>query len=204
MYTITKLKSKIIEFIIIFFRVKKYSLLSDIKSCRGKPIKVQPILMRGNGTIIFGSSVVIGVKSSPFFHNGYAFLNARNSNTKIYIDSRVWANNNLVIICEGEGVYIGKDTLIGTNVEIYDSDFHEIQLAHRKFGVAATKKVHIGNKVWLGSNVKILKGVTIGDNSIIANGSVVSRSIPENVIAAGIPAKVIRNEINIDYQQNTP
>lgn len=204
MYRLTTLRSKTLGVIINYFRKKKYSLLSDIKLCKGKPTEVQPILMRGEGSIIFGDSVIFGVKSSPCFYSGYAFLNARNSNTKIYIDSRVWANNNLVIICEGEGVYIGKDTLIGTNVEIYDSDFHELPITHRKYGIAATKKVHIGNNVWLGSNVKILKGVTIGDNSIIANGSIVVKSIPGNVIAGGIPAKVIRDEIDIYYQQNAP
>ena len=59
-------------------------------------------------------------------------------------------------------------------------------------GTVKTKKVVVGQNVFLGSNVVILKGVTIGDNSVIANCSVVTKSIPENVIAAGVPAKVIR------------
>ena len=56
-------------------------------------------------------------------------------------------------------------------------------------------EVIIGNNVWLGSNVKVLKGVSIGDNSIISAGSVVTKSVPENVIAGGIPAKVIKDII---------
>ena len=53
--------------------------------------------------------------------------------------------------------------------------------------------VYIGENVFIGSNVSILKGVEIGDNSVIGNGSVVTKNIPKNVVAAGNPAKVIRN-----------
>ena len=52
--------------------------------------------------------------------------------------------------------------------------------------------IHIGKNVWLGANVTVLPGVTIGDGSIIAAGAVVTRDVPENMIAAGVPAKVIR------------
>jgi acetyltransferase-like isoleucine patch superfamily enzyme len=55
--------------------------------------------------------------------------------------------------------------------------------------------VHIGNKVWIGANVTILKGVSIGDGSVIAAGSVVTRSIPANCLAGGIPAKVIKENV---------
>jgi acetyltransferase-like isoleucine patch superfamily enzyme len=52
--------------------------------------------------------------------------------------------------------------------------------------------IHIGNRVWIGSNVVITKGVTIGDNSVIAAGAVVTKDIPANVVAGGVPAKVIK------------
>ena len=54
------------------------------------------------------------------------------------------------------------------------------------------KDIHIGNKVWIGAGVVITKGVTIGDNSVVAAGAVVTHDIPANVIAAGVPAKVIK------------
>jgi acetyltransferase-like isoleucine patch superfamily enzyme len=196
MYNFSKIKAWIIEFIFLYPRILKYDLLSDIKECVGNPHKNQPVLMCGQGSICFGNNVIIGTKLSPFYYNGYTFLNARNNKTKIYFDHGVWINNNLTILCEGEGVYIGIDTLIGSSVEIYDSDFHEMSPFNRKYGSAKTAKVNIGNNVWIGSNVKILKGVSIGDNSIIANGSVVTKSIPENVIAGGMPAKIMRYDID--------
>jgi acetyltransferase-like isoleucine patch superfamily enzyme len=58
-----------------------------------------------------------------------------------------------------------------------------------------TKPVHIGNHVWIGMNVMILKGVTIGDGAIIAAGSVVNRDVPERCLAGGVPAKVIKENV---------
>ena len=110
----------------------------------------------------------------------------------ITIEDEVWTNNNLCIISNGAGISIGKNTLIGYNVEILDSDFHEINPRNRKSGNPKSAKVLIGNNVWIGSNSKILKGVNIGDNSIIAAGSIVTKSIPANVIAGGIPAKILK------------
>lgn len=189
---IKKAKSLILFKAISFFRNQKYNLLSDIRTCSGNPKKIQPLLITGSGTVKFGKSVIIGTRKSPYALTGYAYIQARNINTCIIIDDRVWTNNNLAIICEGPGVKIGEDTLIGSNVEIYDSDFHPASPLERKIGSAKTGKVIIGKNVWIGSNVKILKGVEIGDNSIIANNSVVTKKIPSNVIAGGIPAKTLK------------
>ncbi len=196
MFNISQIKASIFHNIFMYPMMLKYNLLSNIQFCYGKPKKNQPILMLGKGSIHFGKGVIIGTKISPFLYSNYTFLNARNKHTEIYFDDGVWTNNNLSILCEGEGVYIGRHTLIGINVEIYDSDFHELSPAKRKLGSAKTAKVNIEENVWLGSNVKVLKGVTIGRNSIIANGSIVTKSIPENVLAAGTPAEIKKYEID--------
>lgn len=119
-------------------------------------------------------------------------MDARKENSKIVIGDNVWINNNFMIASEGKGIEIGEKTLIGLNVEISDSDFHDLHPDRRMSGTPKTAKVLIGKNVFIGSNVKILKGVTIGDNSVIANSSVVTKSIPANVIAGGYPAKVIK------------
>jgi len=90
-------------------------------------------------------------------------------------------------------VTIGECVLIGANTVISDTDWHAISVDGRRSGKAgATIPVHIGNHVWLGMGVVVLKGVSIGDGSIVAANSVVTRSIPAGVIAAGNPAKVIK------------
>lgn len=141
---------------------------------------------------MFGSNVKIGVNPSPNLYSEYGYIDARKSNSNIVIGDDVWINNNVMIISEGEGIEIGSRTLIGLNVEITDSDFHDLHPDKRMGGIPKTAKVMIGKNVFIGSNVKIFKGVSIGDNSIIANSSVVTKSIPSNVIAGGYPAKVIR------------
>ena len=76
-------------------------------------------------------------------------------------------------------------------MEVYDSDFHDLHPERRMNGEPKTAPVVIGSNVFVGSNARILKGVTIGDNSVIANSSVVVHSIPPNVIAGGNPARVL-------------
>lgn len=88
-------------------------------------------------------------------------------------------------------VTIGNNVLIGANVFITDSDWHGIKIEKRR-EEGESKEVIVGNGVWLGANSIILKGVTIGENSVIGAGSVVTKNIPGNVIAAGNPCSVIK------------
>lgn len=187
-----KLKKVFIYFIFQYPRIVKYKLLSNCQNIVGQPIVHQPIQFLGAGSIVFGKNVNLGVNPSPFFYSGYGYIDARKVHSKIIIGDEVWINNNVMLASEGEGIEIGSKTLIGLNVEITDSDFHDLHPDRRSSGIPQTAKVLIGKNVFIGSNVKILKGVCIGDNSVIANGSIVTKSIPENVIAGGIPAKVIK------------
>ncbi|GAB2829588.1 acyltransferase [Ferruginibacter profundus] len=174
-------------------RIWKYRFLSTNKKIQGKPILNQPALLIGAGKIIFGSRVKLGYYPSPFFFNGYIHLEARNESAYILIGNDVFINNNFFAISEREGIEIGDNTLIGTNCEIIDSDFHDLSPDKRTSGIAISKKVVLGKNIFLGNNVKITKGVVLGDNVVVANGSLVVSSFKENVIIGGIPAKIIGN-----------
>lgn len=174
-------------------RILKYKILSNCTSVEGKPRYNSPVLLAGNGKITFEGEVNLGVISSPFFYNSYIYIESRNINSTVKIESGVWINNNASIISDGEGVYIGSDTLIGSNFSVYDSDFHNVSPLKRNDGSHKTEAVVINKNVFIGTNVTILKGVTIGENSVIANGSIVVKSIPANVIAGGNPCKIIKN-----------
>lgn len=187
-----KLKNILRKYFFHYPRILKYNFLSNCQNVIGKPIYYQPTQLIGKGTIVFGKNVKLGVNPSPCLYSGYGYIDARKSSSTIIIGDDVWINNNVMIASEGEGIEIGAETLIGLNVEITDSDFHDLHPHKRTGGNSKTGKVTIGKNVFIGSNVIILKGVTIGDNSIIANSSVVIKSIPSNVIAGGYPAKVIR------------
>ncbi len=97
-----------------------------------------------------------------------------------------------VVIASNERITIGNNVYCGANVTIADSDRHPLNALERIQGLPGkTSPVTIKDNVWLGMNVVVLKGVTIGEGSVIAANSVVTRDVPNNVIAGGIPAKVI-------------
>lgn len=87
------------------------------------------------------------------------------------------------------GVYIGDGALIGHHATIVTLN-HGFDLVHRYD--LHSSPVHIGKHVWLGANVTILPGVTIGDSTIIAAGAVVTKDVPAGMVAVGVPAKVAR------------
>lgn len=108
----------------------------------------------------------------------------------ISIGHSFYANFDCVMLDGGE-ITIGDHVLLGPRVGIYTSN-HAIDPAERVAGGCYARPVKIGNRVWVGGGVQITQGVTIGDDSIIGSGSVVTRSIPAGVIAAGVPCKVLR------------
>lgn len=99
-------------------------------------------------------------------------------------------------ICAAQSIEIGSNVLLGANVTIVDTDFHAIKPSGRRYNANAddigAAPVLINDNVFVGTGAMILKGVTIGENSVIGAGSVVTRSIPGNVIAAGNPARVLK------------
>jgi serine acetyltransferase len=100
-------------------------------------------------------------------------------------------NSHSSILCFNH-IEIGNDVHIADNVIIRDSDNHNIVDSTTE----SSKPIIVGDHVWIGMNSIILKGVNIGHNSIIAAGSVVCRDIPDNTLAGGVPAKVIREGVN--------
>jgi acetyltransferase-like isoleucine patch superfamily enzyme len=112
---------------------------------------------------------------------------------RIEIGDRVGISGGTV--CAAKLVKIGDDTMLGANVTIADTDFHSLHIAHRSghsHSTVGVAEVRIGKRVFIGTNAIVLKGVTVGDNSVIGAGSVVTTSLPENCIAAGNPCRVIR------------
>jgi len=88
-------------------------------------------------------------------------------------------------------IHIGEGTLIGSGCLICDSDMHEVPLSSSHPVNAAP--IHIGSQVFIGANCTILKGVTIGDGAVIGAASLVCKDIPAGALAAGNPAKILRN-----------
>ncbi len=150
-----------------------------------------PLHSRGEGSLVIGGSNCFGYWDGPISGDGGILLQPRRPEATILIGQGNWFNNNVTIIANEE-IVIGDNCRIGNEVAIFDSDFHEIRAAIRDQGPGPTRPVTIGHNVWLGSRVMILKGVAIGENSVIGAMSLVTRPIPANCLAAGNPAKVVR------------
>ncbi len=101
-----------------------------------------------------------------------------------------YANYNLCIL-DGNQVTIGNHVMMGPNVSLFTPK-HPLDKEKRRNQIEIDLSIKIGNDVWIGGNVVILAGVTIGNNVVIGAGSVVTKDIPDNVVAVGNPCRVIK------------
>ncbi len=118
----------------------------------------------------------------PSFQCDYGF--------NIHVHGVMIMNHNCVIL-DTSPVHIGHGAFIGPGTVLACSG-HSLLAEERMEGIGTSAPITLGDHVWLGANVTVLKGVTIGRDTVVAAGSVVTKSLPEGVLAAGVPAKVIR------------
>ena len=117
-------------------------------------------------------------------------LNANWGCKHVHLGKGIYINSNVTFV-DDEHIYIGDYSMISPNV-VFTTSGHPILPILRENHYVYNLPIHIGRNVWIGSNVSIMPGVTIGDNSVIGAGSVVTNDIPENVVAFGVPCRVIR------------
>lgn len=121
------------------------------------------------------------------------------------LGDHVYANFNLTVVDDG-ACRIGSYVMFGPNVVISTTG-HPVHPSFRDKGAQFSLPVVIGDHVWIGANVTIMPGVTIGENSVIGAGSVVTRDIPANVVACGVPCRVLRaitDEDLLYYRKGMP
>lgn len=172
-----------------------YRNRSPIKIGRSLIVYGFPMIdIHKGGGLFIGENVVLCSKSSytALGVSKPCIIRAISPTASITIGSDCGLSGT-TIVCSTR-VTIGRECLIGADVLICDTDFHPINPEHRRFTVNGTisKPVVIGNNVFIGTRSTLLKGANIGDNSVIGAGSVVVGNIPANVVAAGNPAKVLR------------
>jgi len=127
-----------------------------------------------------------GCYIEPPFHSNWG-------GKHVHFGNNIYANFNLTLV-DDTHIYVGDYTMFGPNVTVATAA-HPILPEMRMPVTQYNKPVHIGKNCWIGTGAIILPGVTIGDNTVIGAGSVVTKDIPANVVAVGNPCKVLR-EIN--------
>lgn len=140
------------------------------------------------GTLIVGRNAAFIMEDGHFSIRSGAFVEVKQGATLHIKGQKGYIARNVQIECWGR-IEIGSGVAIGPDVIIRDCDGHPMNDEI----VAPIKSVKIGNKVWIGARAMILKGVTIGDGSIVAAGAIVTKDVPANSIAAGAPARVIKH-----------
>jgi acetyltransferase-like isoleucine patch superfamily enzyme len=129
---------------------------------------------------IIGQEIDKSTTIFPPFHTNFGI--------HIKLGKNVFINHGCTFLDLG-GIVVEDDTMIGTQVNIITEN-HPIDPTKRKS--LDLKSVTIKRNVWIGANATILPGVTIGENSIVAAGAVVTKDVPANTIVAGVPAKIVR------------
>ena len=185
------LKLAVARFIHIFwsiplFKARCHSVGRNLKLPNGIPLVIGSQLK-----IILGNNVTIGrstIGSSKVFDHPLLTIG---DNSTI---------NYGTVISVAKEIVIGHDCMISGNCLIMDSDDHPLsprmRLMKAPVAMQDVKPVRIGNNVWIGAYATILKGVTIGDNTVVGAHSVVTRDLPPNSVAVGIPARVAMTGID--------
>lgn len=176
---------------------KQLSLAKALAVLKGAfilPIKANSVgwLGRVSGKLRINNKGKIVIGGNVSFHaKPFPSSISVDKQAKFWVGDHVFFNYGLDIGCT-KSIRIGSYTIIGPMVNIIDTNFHPVDVNDLSY----SKDIVISDNVWIGRGVLILPGVTIGANSVIAAGSVVTRDIPDNVLAGGTPAKVIR-EIHV-------
>jgi len=155
-----------------------------------------PLILKAKGSRIIlrsGTTLISDSKYNPAGINHRVILATMASNSIIEIDGAGLSGSSIVCV---KSVYVGRGSGLGANSNIYDTDFHLVdpRLRSKQTNISTAKsdKVYIGKNVWISSNVNILKGVLIGDNSVVGCGAVVTSNVDDGCFYAGIPAVKVK------------
>ncbi|MFZ3137583.1 MAG: acyltransferase [Thermodesulfovibrionales bacterium] len=164
-----------------WYRIKYEKILK--MATFGKRFRVRgKLIIKGPGKVIIGDDVVCDDRVTPYTHSREAIIRIGN---KVFLNGTRFGS--------AKSITVGSECILA-DCRIMDTDFHSLSKdRHSDDAPVKIIPVYIGDNVWIGGQAAILKGVTIGENSVVGFGAVVVSSIAENVVVAGNPAKIIKN-----------
>lgn len=203
-----------------WFKEKTTVVKTRFKGTKENQIITDSSVIKKSGIRFFGKDNTVRLQKADLY-NTTVFLRGKghalivDDNVKIYnTHIKIIGNNNTVhigagtscgggeIICGGNGISItiGKNCVFAEGMDIWSTDTHSITQDGQLVNVP--KSIRIGDHVWAGKDVAILKGVTIGDGAVIGMRSIVTRDLGEKTLNLGSPARTIRE--NIDWSLKNP
>ena len=171
---------------IVDLRIKCADLCYEFNNCKPSEIEKQNRLLHEILGEIKGPIVI----TAPFYCD---------YGCNISVGKNFYTNHNVTIL-DGAKVTFGDNVFIAPNC-VFSTAGHAIDSEQRDAGLEVALPITVGDSVWIGTNVSVLPGVTIGSNTIIGAGSVVNKDIPDGVIAAGNPCRVIRKITEKDKEK---
>ena len=177
----------------------KVKILARLRKSKIRIIGDNNILSIHKNSFIKKSSFLID-NNKIFIGNNCCIKNLdidmKNNNSIIKIGAKTTIERARITSFEPYKIEIGKDCMFSSDIIIMNTDVHRIYDVDTRLKTNEGKEISIGNHVWLGIRTIILKGVTIGDNSIVAAGSIVTKDVKANTIVSGTPAKQIKENKN--------
>lgn len=161
-------------------------ILDDKKSLKMSKTKI----------VIRGSNNTLHIKNNVKINNSFIEIVGNNCLIAVGKNSIIGDNCYLSAKEENTMLIVGNDCMLSRNAKLMTSDGHPIY--QNGTIINSAKGITLGDKVWIADDVVVLKGVEIGTNSIVGIGSILTKSIPNNAIAAGNPAKIIKENIKWD------
>lgn len=155
---------------------------------RGAVIKNSKIVIKGNNNVILlkSDSLVSG-----------ATLWIEDNNCRIEIGKNTFVGPSHLAVTENNSqLIIGDDCMFSSNIQIRTGDSHSIIDEITGQRINQVKSIHIANHCWIGEGAKILKGVSLQENTIVSTGSIVTTSFSGNCLVGGIPAKILKENVN--------
>jgi len=150
-------------------------------------------LLRDSNIFIKGNNNILYIGDNCVVNNTSIILD--NEGAEIRIGNKTSIAKVQIVSLEPYKIEIGEDCMLSYDIEIRNTDSHKIYDKNTNERINEGSSINIGNHVWLGMRAIILKGVTIGDNSIVAAGSIVTKDVKANTIVSGNPAKQIKENV---------
>ena len=145
---------------------------------------------RGVLSVIGDDGWPYGIHLNPYWEDGRLYFHGAKAGHKIDALRRD-ARTSFTVILDGAKVKFGDNVFIAPNCSFYTAG-HPLDVERRNKGLEYAYPITVGDNVWIGGNVTVCPGVTIGNNSVIGAGAVVTHDIPDNSLAFGVPARVAR------------
>ena len=161
----------------------------------GNTINIRSKLSKNVRIAIYGNNHRLTIEENVAFSKGIIWF--EDNGCEIFIGAKTTIGEAVLSAAEDDRkIIIGTDCMFSKGIKICTTDSHSIINLETGERTNQSKDVTIGSHVWLGQNVTINKGVEIGQNSIVAGHSVLTKSIPSNCIAAGVPARVVKSRVD--------